>query len=444
MGATCRRTLAAAAGLLAGTLVLQAEAADLGGDCCADLETRIAELEATTARKGNRKVSLEVSGQVNRALLVWDDSFDSDAYVVDNDQTSTRFRFRGSGTIKAGWKAGFLIEIELQDDASNNVNQFNDDGLGETLGIHTRHASWFIESERLGRVTLGQTSPATDDLTLINLGGSLSDAELYFNNAFFLRDKFGNFTGVAWAQIASGLDTPRGDFVRYDTPSIYGFIFSAAWGENDRWDAAVRYQQEWNSVRIAAGIGYLWNGDPGLFFLDEFGNRRRDSVDVEEVKGALSIMHIPSGLYASFAAGTRDVSDFRDFNSLGESVVTREGYDADFWYLQLGITKRFLPYGATTFFGEYGRYNDFGANLFTTTFIGGVEEDFFVTGTEVDRWGFGLVQAFDDAALEVYAQFYYYEADIDGYFLNTELDYRRDKLEIEDWQAAVLGARIRF
>jgi hypothetical protein len=32
-----------------------AQAADLGGDCCADLEERIAELEATTARKGNRK-----------------------------------------------------------------------------------------------------------------------------------------------------------------------------------------------------------------------------------------------------------------------------------------------------------------------------------------------------------------------------------------------------
>ncbi len=45
-------------------------AADLGGDCCADLEERIAELEATTARKGNRKVKLEVSGHVNEALIL--------------------------------------------------------------------------------------------------------------------------------------------------------------------------------------------------------------------------------------------------------------------------------------------------------------------------------------------------------------------------------------
>ena len=50
-----------------------AQAADLGGNCCADLEERVAELEATTARKGNRKVSLTVYGQVNKAI-VWHDS----------------------------------------------------------------------------------------------------------------------------------------------------------------------------------------------------------------------------------------------------------------------------------------------------------------------------------------------------------------------------------
>ena len=37
-----------------------AKAADLGGDCCADLEERVAELEATTVRKGNKKVKVEL------------------------------------------------------------------------------------------------------------------------------------------------------------------------------------------------------------------------------------------------------------------------------------------------------------------------------------------------------------------------------------------------
>jgi hypothetical protein len=51
--------------------VKSGRAADLGGDCCADLEDRVAELEATTVRKGNKKVSVTLYGQVNRAALFW-------------------------------------------------------------------------------------------------------------------------------------------------------------------------------------------------------------------------------------------------------------------------------------------------------------------------------------------------------------------------------------
>jgi len=58
---TSRLALVAAAGFLMGGMTLTpAVAADLGGDCCADLEERVAELEATTVRKGNRKVSLTI------------------------------------------------------------------------------------------------------------------------------------------------------------------------------------------------------------------------------------------------------------------------------------------------------------------------------------------------------------------------------------------------
>ena len=65
-----RIALAAATGFFVGGMALStAKAADLGGDCCADLEERVAELEATTVRKGNRKVSVKLSGQVNRAVI---------------------------------------------------------------------------------------------------------------------------------------------------------------------------------------------------------------------------------------------------------------------------------------------------------------------------------------------------------------------------------------
>ena len=76
--------LLSAAAILIGGWSMPAAAADLGGDCCADLEERIAELEATTARKGNRKVSLTVSGWVNEAVFFWDDGNERNVYVGTN------------------------------------------------------------------------------------------------------------------------------------------------------------------------------------------------------------------------------------------------------------------------------------------------------------------------------------------------------------------------
>ena len=59
----------AATALMGSFSPLPAEAADLGGDCCADLEERVAELEATTVRKGNKKVKVELYGRMNRVII---------------------------------------------------------------------------------------------------------------------------------------------------------------------------------------------------------------------------------------------------------------------------------------------------------------------------------------------------------------------------------------
>src|SRR5436190_21624904 len=88
-----RLALVAAAGLLMGGVAMpSAKAADLGGDCCADLKERVAELEATTARKGNRKMSLTITGQVHRIVLGWDDGHSSRIYYgLDNTNFSICF-----------------------------------------------------------------------------------------------------------------------------------------------------------------------------------------------------------------------------------------------------------------------------------------------------------------------------------------------------------------
>src|ERR1044071_1261538 len=113
-----------AAGLLAGGLsVSSASAADLGGNCCADLEERIAELEATTARKGNRKVSLTVSGWVNEQIQWWDDGQEQNVYQGTNESDQTRFRFAGKAKIDKDWSAGYIIEIGIRGAAQGSYWQ---------------------------------------------------------------------------------------------------------------------------------------------------------------------------------------------------------------------------------------------------------------------------------------------------------------------------------
>ncbi len=117
LGSGARLALLAATGVL---LVggASAQAADLGGDCCADLEERVAELEATTARKGNRKVSLTISGWVNEAVFAWDDGVESNAYVGTNSLEQSRFKLAGEAKIDSDWSAGYTLEFGINGAAS--------------------------------------------------------------------------------------------------------------------------------------------------------------------------------------------------------------------------------------------------------------------------------------------------------------------------------------
>src|SRR6185312_3741870 len=157
-----------AAGLLVGGLSAgSASAADLGGNCCADLEERIAELEATTARKGNRKVSLTISGWVGEQVMWWDDGAESNVYVTGLGTTlSSHFKFTGQATITPGWYAAYVLHVEVVDSDSLTISQGNSTGPGlySTLTrqgaaglfgggtqntLQALQSFWFIKSDHL-------------------------------------------------------------------------------------------------------------------------------------------------------------------------------------------------------------------------------------------------------------------------------------------------------
>jgi Gram-negative porin len=132
---------------------------------CSDLEARVAELEATTVRKGNKKVSVTLYGQVNKAVLWWDDDAEKNTYVVDNNYESSRFGFKGSAKIGGDWSAGYRMEIETITAQSNLVNQFNP-GDDPSFGLlNVRHSYMYLDNKKWGQVRWGLTATPIYNIT---------------------------------------------------------------------------------------------------------------------------------------------------------------------------------------------------------------------------------------------------------------------------------------
>jgi hypothetical protein len=475
-----------------------AKAADLGGDCCADLEERVADLEATTVRKGNKKVSVQIYGKVNYAALWWDDGGEQNTYVVNNYNESTRTGFKGKATIADGWNGGFRIEWEYRPAASSRLNQFDDNDGNPDLVV--RWAQMYLASKSYGTLNWGLTATPKYDITKNAMeyistvpgeGGGLSDtlvSDFRMNPNFRLRPTgFNNAEGLSsltWSNIArcySAGDqyncSTRRNGVEYSTPDFKGFFegWNAQWGwfEDDDWGAALRYKNTFNDTwmfsanaayenfrdeRLQAGGGGAASGpiiippstSQQTFFQREFN----------EWAGSIAAKHKPSGL---FAMGNFSTSESDDTNVRG--FYTGNGApDMTAWDVQAGIQKQFWALGETAFWGGYGQVNDGwapgsngnGGNL------GGVAADSIlkagtfasvgvpteIVGSEVDRWFLALDQGFESAAMHVYLAYQHFNADVSLVTRDPSVSpngkLKNVPVSIDDFDLIYSGARIYF
>ena len=418
---------------------VSAKAADLGGDCCADLEERVAELEATTARKGNRKVSLTVSGWVNEAIFAWDDGTAHGVFQGTNSLEQSRFRFTGAAKIDKDWSAGYVLEIGVQGapssqfgqdhDVSTNALAFNQDN-----GLLIRKSYWFIKSEHWGQVAVGQNGTATYHL-LDDADGAntrlYADAEApaVYMGGFFTRTN-GTLNALKWSDIMRGFNnsTPGQDgrrpIVRYDSPTFMGFSLAAAAGASYQWDAALTFKGEWNGIKLLAKAGYGSSNDPGT--TPAFGTtnsqsgtlcggKQPDGALADEIAifdyhctwegAAATIMHAPTGLYVYGGWGRQHLDDFRPAVAgtgiAGPITAVPEG-DSSTWFIQPGIEQKWFPIGKTTIFGEY-RHDD-RRHLNPGKTIEG----------NITFWQGGVVQNIEAAAMDLYVIYQHADGSVTG------------------------------
>ena len=134
--------------------------------------------------------------------------------------------------------------------------------------------------------------------------------------------------------------------------------------------------------------------------------------------------------------------------------------DTDAYYVKPFIRKTWSPIGATVLYAEWGQYNDQFANLVGFDLENGFRgapsfpgcspalvDDCFVVGSEVERWGLGVVQEIDAAAMHLWARWQHQELDVDlAGFGNTctESPGCRFSAGTDDWELFQAGGIIFF
>jgi hypothetical protein len=286
-------------------------------------------------------------------------------------------------------------------------------------------------------------------------------------------------TDVRWEEFYVPVAGTNANIVTYVSPEVSGFQASASWGQDDFWDAALRYRGEWAEViQVQAAIGYHRNTTEGNTTDPATGLPTVNSAVEDTHWGAgIAVKHKPTGLNIAVNYSTEEHTD-RCADRGVLSGACRG--DDEFVYVVGGIVRDLNSWGPTSFYGEYyngtREWNESdeaklaalelvegsasALNPLTGRPIGELKE------SEVTVWGFGVVQKFtgetqsaskkDKAAakeaapvepiMEVFVGYKHFELDVDLIGRNPTTLARIDvpSKNLNEFDAVMTGAVVRF
>ena len=308
-------------------------------------------------------LDFKISGQLNRAVLWGDNGNNDDIKFVDNDNSSTRFRFTGENEFDTNWKVGFKWENEMQSNPSNSTDiDIGQNGDSSDVTFNERYMDVYIEHSKFGKLSLGQGDTASNYSSEVDLSGtsvvaysSIED----MNGGFNFRDDDDNII-TSIADAFSNYDgLSRRDRIRYDTPKFYGFYASGSYMNGQTYDLALRSAHEWEGFgKLAAAIAYV----PG--------DTQRD--DYKQFSGSISFLHT-SGLNLTFSHGMRNFDE--NGRDTARNYYGKLGYDINKWAFavdytysenvgadddkakSIGAAAVFNPWKSVELYGAY-RWND--------------------------------------------------------------------------------------
>jgi predicted porin len=271
-------------------------------------------------------VDFKISGQINRAVLWGDNGNDSDTKFVDNDNSSTRFRFTGSNDFNDVWTVGIVWENQMESNSSADTDiDIGTNGDTADVTFTERKMEFYVTHKTFGKLTLGQGDTASNSTSEVDLSGT--DVVNYSS----IEDMAGGFnfrTGddVVVTSVGSAFSNfdgySRRDRIRYDTPKFGPVYFSTSYMNGQSWDLAGRFAYEWEGVGKLAAAAHYTGADT-----------QRDPF--KQYSGSISFLHSSGFNITASGGGRNDVSgrDEDPYNLYGKL-----GYKFGKWALSVDYT----------------------------------------------------------------------------------------------------------
>lgn len=316
-----------------------------------------------------------VSGQVDRAVTAASNGDTSDIGFVDNTGSNTRFRFTGEQDMDNGMTVGFAYEIALGENASSTFDVDNGGGSNADF-FDNRLANVFI-SGTFGKLTFGKVDGAANGTSEVDysgttyLGGGVDYAD-YAGGISFLDDQDNAIASLG--QVNNEFDAlSRQNAVRYDTPSLGGFVLSTSLDNGHAYEVAGRYENEFSSgIKFGAAVDYVDNQSQGRDIAPN-GQVISDGDRFHEYGGSTSLL-LPFGLNLT---GSYKKHDFVNDRPSAENYYGSVGYI-------IGKNKLAVSYGRT--------------------------DDLLNDGSEFEAYGLAYVYSWTKS-IDLYSSYHHYMLD---------------------------------
>lgn len=341
----------------------------------------------------NDVVSVELSGQVNRAITYADNGVKEGLIYVDNDNSPSRFRVHGLAEVNDRFSIGANIDVDIASNSSYTTDIATDTGAAT---LRQRKTEILFISKDIGTISAGQgymvsftssesdlskTDAATLGCTVEEITGGITFRQKHLKGAA----SKGPTVGAAF----DSMDGFRTDRIRWDSPSIYGFTLAAS-----------------HAIRHSYDMGLSYNGKIYDIEIEARSVHASNHKKYKQTSGSISVL-FPSGFNIGGGLGVKKLHTPR----LRHTPERRHPF---FYVGKVGYITKPFSIGDTAFAIDYGSTRNGAAN----------KDVVYLTGAT-------LAQHIDKASTEIYIGARHHRL-------------HRVNTKYHDIFAGFIGARIRF